>query len=470
LESLNKAITVFIPSENADSDRKKLQALRSEGNVLVLARKEQDLRCGAEPGVWTLLAPQQHALYEWVLQKAARIVAPGLEEEGPAQLPSERHSSSGSLAEDAHFAFCCVADTQYVPFFFALVENLKAVHPGTLEIHLLAADAHAATLVRAQYPNEPNLRIYEMKDVWEPAEWERIASRPLSLQALSSKPRILLKARENSEAQAIFLLDLDIYFFRSPSRLNACFGKAHTLFFPQWSDRFTWARLHGVLNSGMVGARKGAEPLLKWWSEACWISCELNVETGRFGDQAFIDQALCYFDGIRIYRELDEDVAPWNSQTLNLQWSNASLTLADGRPVGSYHAAGPDSKGVFELKYAWDQVCALFSVITDPNESRALFRNTLEQQRRHWPDLDRALRIKSLFENRTRLPVAHTTPDWAERAVTPEGVFFFKGLDRVHALYRRIRSQGELAPTPNNEYTLWVQLQRKVLQGLNSST
>ena len=283
-----KSITAFVPGADPLRDRQTLRALRQEGPVLVLADSERDFACGAEPGPWTLVAPRGSAIYEAALKRASRVVSTvsGL---SPA-VPSEV-SQTISAGSTETFAFCCVADSQYLPFFFALVENLAHVHTGPLEIHLLAVDEGVEPAVRAQFPDR-RIEIYPLREVWNDAEWERIAHRPRALQALSSKPRIFLKARQRSKAEALFLLDLDMYFFRSPVHLNQAFGEGHTLFFPQWSDRFTWARLHGIFNSGMVGAKKGAEPFIAWWSEACWISCELEVEQGRFGDQAFIDQAI----------------------------------------------------------------------------------------------------------------------------------------------------------------------------------
>lgn len=458
-----KDVTAFIPGYDPDVDRQTLKSLRAEGPVLVLVQTESDLACGAEPGSWSLVAPRHPEIYNAALVQASRVVStfPGITE----QVERLRNASSKPQAPSSSgevFAFCCVADSQYLPFFFALVENLAKVHNGPLEIHLLAVDNQVAPLVRAQYPDRA-IEIYPMKEVWEPHEWERISQRPISLQALSSKPRILLKARQRSSAEAIFLLDLDMYFFRSPVHLNHAFADCHTLFFPQWSDRFTWARLHGIFNSGMVGARKGAEAFISWWSQACWISCELAVENGRFGDQAFIDQAILYFEGIRIYRDFDEDVAPWNCRTLDVTWENSILSVLGRKPVGSFHAAGPDEQRIFESKYLWDQLVSVFSVIEEPNESRALYRNTLEQQRLYWPALDRALTLRHLAKSRTSLPVSEVTPDWAKRAVSPVGDAVLQALTSVHSAYRWWRGHETPAFSSDKEYDFWVQLQRKAL-------
>lgn len=455
-------VTAFVPSDNLAESRAALSKLRSQKKVLLLARSSQDLEVGAEPGVWTLLAPNFPGVIDEALSRASEVVSPNPAwQERAAFLKSQ---SSPPVKSSELFAFCCVADSQYVPFFFSLLQNLKKVHSGPLEIHFLAVDSLAEKLVRAELGDEVKVHFYRLDSIWDQSELDRILARPVSLRALSSKARLFLKAREKSSAEALFLLDLDMYFFRSPAHLNQAFGEAHTLLFPQWSDRFTWARLHGVFNSGMVGARKGSEALLSWWSKACWISCELDVQNGRFGDQAFIDQALCQFSGVGVYHGHDEDVAPWNSETLGVRWESGNLVLQDGRQVGSFHAAGPDSLRVFEHKYLCDQLAGVFSVLDNPNESGALFRNTLDQQRLYWPALDRSMRLRDLLSKRTVLPVASPTPDWAVRAVSKNGQRVFSFIDYLHSKYRSLRASPEgLASDPENEYHLWVQLQRKVL-------
>jgi hypothetical protein len=455
-----KPLTIFVPSGSSRKDRSWLKSLRREGPVVVVPETIDGLE-HAVPGNWTWRAPRQSALRDILLEQAARVESPSIE--AIRRAACAHPPDPAAEGEGETFAFCCVADTQYVPFFFALVENLSSVHAGPLEIHLLAADDGVESVVRAQYPDR-NIHYYSLKDVWGPQQWERISQRPVNLRALSSKPAILLKARQKSKAECLFLLDLDLYFFRSPYRLNHAFGKGHTLFFPQWCDRFTWARLHGIINSGLVGAKKGSEAFISWWTQACWISCEFEEDKGRFVDQAFIDQALLYFDGIEIYRGLDEDVAPWNRHTLKVNWDGPVLQVHGGKRVGSFHAAGPDDDGVFELKYAWDQLVSLFSVMADPDESLALFRNTLEQQRRHWPALNRALNLRKLAKDRLGLPVASLEPQWARLATTQPGSWVFDGLDRMHRVYARLRGhEAQGNGVMDAETASWIDLQRRAL-------
>jgi hypothetical protein len=453
-----KELTVFVPSGDIELDQLKLTQTQELGPVLTVVPFGRSVPATAQPGLWTLTLPSHTAFLETVLAHATKVVSP--DPQIHALASQCRQSLPAKLTDtEETFAFCCVADLQYLPFFFGLVENLRAVHRGPLEIHLLALGEGVADLARAQYPDLA-MSIYSLADIWTEAELAHLSNRSIGSQAYTSKPRVLLHARRRSQAEAVFLLDLDMYFFRDPAHLNQAFGQAHTLLFPQWSDRFTWARLHGCVNSGMVGARKGAEPLVSWWSRACLIRCDMKVEQGFFGDQGFLDQALVLFRGVQIYRDWDEDVAPWNRETLDAAWGEQGLVVQGGKPVGSFHAAGPDDDGIFEIKYAWDQIVAAFSVLADPNECRPLFLNTVEQQRSHWPELDRALRLRALVQNRLKLPANKVTPQWAAEVTRGWGAAVFSLLDAVHARYGRWRGHGPAADIDNER---WVSLQRLTL-------
>lgn len=401
------------------------------GKSLTVVPFGEPIPNSAAPGAWTLLLPQHFSL------------------------PNDK---SNSVKEP--FAFCCVADSAYLPFFFALVENLRAVHNGPLEVHLLALGDGVAEKVHAQFPDLA-VRVYALEDVWTQTELAHLKNRAIGLQAYTCKPAVLLHARRNSDAQAIFLFDLDMYFYRSPARLNAAFRSGHTLVFPQYSDRFTWARLHGVINSGMIGVKRGSEAFIEWWKQACLIRCDMHPEQGMFGDQGFIDQAFLNFEGMQVYRGADEDVAPWNLRTLEVRRAEDGFVSLGDRTVGSFHAAGPDDLGVFEDKFVWDQLIALHSV-ADPDGHRSLFLNTLEQQRRHWPALDRALRLRALAENRLGVHFKPLDAQWTARATRGWRATVFAAIDHAHKSYAKWRGH---APALDAENTDWVQLQRAALFG-----
>lgn len=360
------------------------------------------------------------------------------------------------------FVFCAVADSQYLGFAEGLVENLLAVHSGRIEMHLLAVDDAAAFGI-----HHPRLTIhvYRPQEIWPAAQWDVLKHWPVSRQAFASKARILFHVRRKLPRGAVFLLDLDLYFYDSPTSLHSAFGDGNVLLFPQWSDVFAWARFHGIFNTGLVGAMKGAEPFLEWWSDLCAKLCRHDPAQGFFVDQAFVDMALWLFDGVRVYRGRDHNIAAWSKKTLGLKSSTAGgPMLADGRGVRSFHAAGTDEDGFFERKFLWDQVCVALGSDRAPDSLQPLFENVLDQQRCHWPKLERYMRFRKHIAARLRLASETIRPAEVRRA--------FKGWQwwelgySIYEMYLRMKGQGRTrgALPADADQAAWLGVQRAFLE------
>lgn len=317
------------------------------------------------------------------------------------------------------FGICAVADSKFIGFFFGLVENLRQVTKGQTKsvpwkIFLLALDERAKELALAQYPDLP-MTVYLASEVWPTDDWDRYQHKPIAERAYASKPRALLQALKSLKGAPLFFSDVDIHFTESPHLLRSQFGDHRLLFMPQWSDVFAWARFHGMFNSGLMGVLPGGEPFLEWWADMCVPFCRVEMDKGYFTDQVFLDMGMWHFSQIGVYREMDHNVAPWNRKTLGVYRpgrASGELRLKDHRVVKSFHAAGPDTDGFFELKFAWDQVVSFFSVIENSDALQPLYRNTLDQQLAHWPQLAESIALRERWRRRLRMSAKATTPDY----------------------------------------------------------
>lgn len=379
------------------------------------------------------------------------------------QFNTEINKPSGELLE-----FCCVADKKFIPFWGGLIQNLLLVHGTKLKAHLLAIDTQAADYAKQWFP-DLDLTIYSLADIWGDHNERLLRSKPVQYQAMSSKSQLLLHIVEKSK-RPLFFFDLDMCFFHSPAHLNDDFGNGSVLLFPQWSDVYAWFRNHGMFNSGIVGVRPGAEAALKWWSDQCLEFLSFDVSQGYYGDQSFWDLAPLYFDNITIYRGLDENVAPWNRKTLgvhdtpNRPWH---LHVEDEKPVGSFHVAGPDDSGIFEIKHGWDQLCTFFGPKFKAHHLGPLFSNTLDQQRRHWARLDGLLSAHKLMSERSKLKPPALTPTNVQYFIQGKGRPLVTGFSLSHKLYRGIKSLWRAPqiedPKRTENHQKWVQFQRQTL-------
>jgi hypothetical protein len=291
----------------------------------------------------------------------------------------------------APFIACCICDESHFPFTVGLIENLREVHEGPLRVHVLALDAKARELCESRF-RQPDVTVHSLADLWSPEELLRVVDRPVALQAYSSKSRLLSKVLEE-ERRPVFYFDSDIYFFRSPVFLIKELGSHSVLLFPQWNRSLGSSRLHGLFNAGMIGVTEGAQSFLKLWSELCLYECAYREKSGYYVDQGFLDLMPLYFEETAIFRGLNQNVAPWNIDSLGVRlpkWDPLVPRLKSGLELSSYHAAFPDPQGLFELKFCWDQLVTFFSAEPRP-ASRQLAENTLHQQSPHWLSLSRFL-------------------------------------------------------------------------------
>ncbi len=368
---------------------------------------------------------------------------------------------------EAEFGICAVADSKFIGFFFGLVENLLQVCDVPWRIYLLALDEKAKELALKQYPNLP-ITVFLASEVWDPVEWKEFQHKPIADRAYASKPRALLAASRQMGSKPLFFSDVDIHFFQSPLELRREFGDHKLLFMPQWSDVFAWARFHGMFNSGLVGVLPGGEGFLNWWADMCVPFCRVEMEKGYFTDQVFLDMGLWHFPQIGVYRGMDHNVAPWNRKTLGVHRTtraSAGMQLKDGRAVKSFHAAGPDSSGYFELKFAWDQVVSFFSVLENPDSLSPLYKNTLDQQLVHWPALREAIEVRANWARRLRKKASATTPKDIEALLSSSGkatTSWLRKLENVaQSLIGLIRQGHPSDNVSSEEQKLLVGIQQK---------
>jgi len=308
-------------------------------------------------------------------------------------LRSQKLVPAGPRGSDRRrFQAGTISDSRYLPFALGWLENLLAHEGDSVGLHVLALDPAAKAELLARY-GASGLTVHELTDLWTPAELPEILGRPIAERAFSSKPRFVARILEQAGGPVVYA-DSDVYFLEPARDLVSALGDGALLLFPHWNDDFPAARRDGLFNAGMLAAGEPALDFLGWWGARCLDDCRVAVHEGVVGDQAYLDFAPALFDGVKIYRGGDHDVARWNLATLGVRFSEAwwePPRLADGRAVASYHAAFADGLGLFGMKYAWDQLVTGLTGFHPPRGS-PLPGNTLAQQARHWLALSRCLR------------------------------------------------------------------------------
>ncbi len=109
----------------------------------------------------------------------------------------------------------------------------------------------------------------------------------------------------------------------------------------------------GVYNLGCIGVANtaNARAMLDWWSARLAAFCRVDVQSGLFVDQRWIDLVPGIFERTHIVRHRGCNVAYWNLSARMLD-SGDELRLRTGEPVVFFHFSGFDPRRP-------DRLCAL---------------------------------------------------------------------------------------------------------------
>lgn len=332
-----------------------------------------------------------------IKEKSESEIAQACAELTPPFLASEpAHQQPDDTGSPKSFHLTSISDFSYLPFLVGMIENIfdqKGELPG---IHVLALDEKVRPFLKKRYG--ARVEVYEMAELWKPEELEIISKRPIGFRAFSSKPRLLEKVLQLTQA-ATFHCDSDVFFFGPSADLLGTFQGGNVVLFPHWNDEFPKSRADGLYNAGMIGVRPGSEKFLRWWTEQCLKKCTFDPDHGFVGDQAYLDFAPILFEGVTIYKKKDHNIARWNLKTLGIEFSEKRERLQNNENhfVKTFHAAFIDSFGFFEFKYCWDQVASFFSGFFEEGKSPEFCKNTLVQQQRYWLTLSRILKLQKML-------------------------------------------------------------------------
>lgn len=107
---------------------------------------------------------------------------------------------------------------------------------------------------------------------------------------------------------------------------------------------------HGIYNLGHLIVRPdlNGRAFAEWWAARLDSYCFDDRERGLFTDQRWVDLAPAIFDGVRVLRVPNLDVASWNLFGRTLRQTrpgDAGGFTVDGHPLITYHFSGTGPTG-----------------------------------------------------------------------------------------------------------------------------
>ena len=249
------------------------------------------------------------------------------------------------------FTSCSI---NYLPKARVLAESLRHHQPDA-RLTLLLCDIAPDWLDLGQ---EPFHRIWQPVDLGYDRAW--IFQHNVMELCTAVKGRALVRLIEEEEADLHLYFDPDVQVFHPLAPIadylgDGSIGLVPHVLRPEECDigvRLTEMSVteHGIYNLGHLILRPddNGRAFAKWWADRLDRYCFDDRERGLFTDQRWVDLAPAIFDGVRILRQPNLDVASWNlaGRTIRQnQPGDAHSFTVDGQPLITYHFSGTGANG-----------------------------------------------------------------------------------------------------------------------------
>ncbi|MEM7188118.1 MAG: hypothetical protein AAF439_00780 [Pseudomonadota bacterium] len=249
------------------------------------------------------------------------------------------------------FAVYTSCSLNYLPKARALAESLRRHQPDA-SLTLCLNDVCPAWL---DLDAEPFDQIWLPEDLGYDRAW--VFKHNVMELCTAVKGRALLRLMEEEEADFHVYLDPDVYLFHPLDPIGeymdgASIGLIPHILKPEETEigvRMTEMSVteHGIYNLGHLIVRPdaNARSFAEWWASRLDAYCYDDRERGLFTDQRWVDLAPAIFDGVRILRVPNLDVASWNLFGRTIQQLPDHTFTVDDYPLITYHFSGTGPTG-----------------------------------------------------------------------------------------------------------------------------
>lgn len=238
--------------------------------------------------------------------------------------------------------YCTLFDRNYLARGLALYESLAATH-STYFLTVLCLDQFVFDALSAQALTNVELLPLERLERHDPHLAATRPTRTAAEYCFTCKSILMRYVFErHPNATRITYLDSDLYFFNSPTPLNAEINDSSVALTPHRFPPHLQGRYqYGRFNAGWISVGSGREggDFLAWWRQSCIDWCKTVVDNGRYADQGYLDQVPQLFPNAHIVGQSGANVAPWNISKHQLSVFQDKV-LTDNVPLIFYHFHG----------------------------------------------------------------------------------------------------------------------------------
>ncbi|NVN99044.1 MAG: group 1 glycosyl transferase [Geobacteraceae bacterium] len=242
-------------------------------------------------------------------------------------------------------AVCTIVSKNYFAYARTLYNSIICHNPD-LQFVVLLVDENDDVLDLAQEPflvlEVSNLNIPNFKQ----------AAFKFDIIELNTnvKPSFLKYLLKNMGFLKVLYLDPDILLYHALSEVLDCLSISNIVLTPHCTSPINDDLKpteqdflqSGTFNLGFIGLSNSQETIrfLDWWEQRCLTLGFVELQTGLFVDQKWVNLVPCFFEGVLILKHLGYNMAYWNLHERVIKCVDGQWIVNDKWPLVFFHFSG----------------------------------------------------------------------------------------------------------------------------------
>lgn len=237
--------------------------------------------------------------------------------------------------------YCTYFDSKYLLKGIALLRSLLQHESNKYSIWVVCMDKLSQSILESlAIPSVITISIDEVEK--NDAELLKAKTNRSSVEYLwTCTPTIIRWLMENvPEIDILTYLDADLFFFSSPDPVFQELDQASVMIHEhRFPPELRYLETYGKYNVGLMSFRRNEEAMviLSWWRKRCLEWCYSTYDSGKFADQAYLNDWPIRFTGVKVLEHIGAGLAPWNHSQYHYSCDMSGRLFVDSLPVVFYH-------------------------------------------------------------------------------------------------------------------------------------
>ena len=235
--------------------------------------------------------------------------------------------------------FCTILTKEFLLQGIALYRSLERF-PTPFTLWILCGDGESLRVLRkADLPGVMLLTVAYIEAHYPELPRAKSGRTPYEYIATLKPYLVRFLLETQTDMDAVFSLDGDLWFFSDPAALWEELGGASILLSPhRFSPHLAKLQVHGMYNGGFVAFRNdgNGRAAAVWWSDAVREWCGDRVEGGKRSNQKYLEELPKRFAGVKAATHPGFNTAPWNLDAHVFAWEGGRV-LVSGKPIVFHH-------------------------------------------------------------------------------------------------------------------------------------